>query len=281
MTIDTQSKIVKKLDTQEKEEGSLPLLLQFYRDLVYIQAGAEKHIGVPNVIISGEAINKRIQRGFPLLGFKSLDINWKFLQDVFVKVCAVFAKYTGLFGELPEKLKGPGSGRLLTKKVVTAWFNGKPLPQTALTESVDNGLIQALIHATLKPFLASHSKVLTGFIDPENWRRRYCPVCGGAPDFAYLDTERGSRWLLCSRCDTEWLYKRLECPYCDTTNQDDLLYFTDDEGAYRLYVCEHCKRYLKAVDFQKTSNEVLLPLERLLTLDLDRQAQQKGYVSST
>ena len=38
----------------------------------------------------------------------------------------------------------------------------------------------------------------TDQVDQEKWRRRYCPVCGGNPDIAYLDTERGSRWLVCS-----------------------------------------------------------------------------------
>ena len=56
-----------------------------------------------------------------------------------------------------------------------------------------------------------------------------------------------------------------------------LAYFTDDEGLYRLYVCEQCKRYLKAIDLRQAQAEVLLPLERYYTLDLDAQAQEQGY----
>jgi len=114
-------------------------------------------------------------------------------------------------------------------------------------------------------------------VNQERWRRGYCPICGGNPDFAFLDKERGARWLLCSGCDAEWLFQRLECPYCGTQDQDALAYFTDDEGLYRLYVCERCKRYLKALDLRQAKSEVLLPLERLFTFDIDAQAQEYGY----
>jgi FdhE protein len=96
---------------------------------------------------------------------------------------------------------------------------------------------------------------------------------------AFLKRESGARWLLCSRCDTEWLFQRLECPYCGTQEQNALVFFTDEEELYRLYVCERCKCYLKAVDLRKTEAEVLLPLERLYTIDLDTQAVGKGYHS--
>jgi len=131
----------------------------------------------------------------------------------------------------------------------------------------------------LKPFLFAYSRLLLPEVDQELWRRRYCPVCGGKPDFAYLDKEKGARWLLCSRCDAEWLFLRLQCPYCGTQDQNALAYFTDEEEShlYRLYVCEQCHTYIKAIDLRCTESEVLLPLERVTTLDLDKQVQEKGY----
>jgi len=73
------------------------------------------------------------------------------------------------------------------------------------------------------------------------------------------------------------LFQRLECPHCGNQDQDALDYFTNDDGRYRLYVCERCKGYLKAIDLRQTESEVLLPLERLLTLQFDMQAQEQGY----
>jgi FdhE protein len=125
--------------------------------------------------------------------------------------------------------------------------------------------------------LTTQAEAYKKLVDQEQWRRGYCPVCGGKADFAFLDKEKGARWLLCSRCDTEWLFQRLECPYCGTTNQNELAYFTDDSELYRLYICQRCHTYLKAVDMRKTDSEILLPLERVLTADIDRQGQEKGY----
>ena len=119
-----------------------------------------------------------------------------------------------------------------------------------------------------------------GNVDQERWRRGYCPVCGGSPDFAYLDKERGSRWLVCSRCDTEWLFQRLQCPYCNTQDQNQLAYLTDNDGRYRLYVCDNCQQYLKAIDLQRAKGEVIIYLERLFTLYLDAQAREYGYSRS-
>jgi FdhE protein len=83
--------------------------------------------------------------------------------------------------------------------------------------------------------------------------------------------------LVCSRCDYEWLFQRLQCPYCGNQDQKTLAFFTDDKELYRLYVCEQCRCYLKAIDLRKTETEILLPLERFYTLDLDAQAKEYGY----
>jgi FdhE protein len=129
----------------------------------------------------------------------------------------------------------------------------------------------------MMPVLSAHAHALLPMVPQEEWYKRYCPVCGGEPDFAFLDKERGSRWLLCSRCNAHWLFIRLACPYCDNQDMNTLAYFTDDESLYRLYVCEKCQRYIKAIDIRKTETEVLLPLERIHTLDLDRQAYESNY----
>ena len=218
-----------------------------------------------------------MERGQPLIAFDELALDWPLLRETGNEVTAIFAGYPELFGELPEKMRKSGAGRLLTRKAVKAWFKGAGLPTTISASAASENLLSAIAQATLKPFLAGHAKTLVGRFDPERWRRPYCPICGGSPDFAFLDKERGARWLLCSRCDTEWLFQRLECPCCGTRDQNALAYFTDDEGLYRLYVCEQCKQYLKAIDMRQTGARVLLPLERLYTLDLDRQARENGY----
>ena len=276
MTTDTDSNILKKLSELEKEEGSLPLLLEFYKKLLQILSTAHKRLGTPKYSLSSEALRKRTEEGAPLLSFDEMALDWAQVQDLFAKVTAAFAEYPQLFGEMPERLRKPGAGRLLTKKAVKAWFAGKELPPTIL-EGVSENLMRTIVQATLQPVLTSYANDLISSVDQENWRRGYCPICGGSPDLASLKKDYGARWLLCSRCNTEWLFQRLECPYCGNQEQSTLSFFTDDTELYRLYVCEECKCYLKAIDLRKTDEEVPLPLERFYTIDLDSQAKERGY----
>jgi len=276
--MDPNNEVLKRLEGEGERKGLPPRLLEFYQRLFRIQSGAEKRIGVVKPELNKEIINSRLERGSPLLKFGDLVLDWSLIKDIFTEVTAAFSEFPDLFGELPKSLREPKFHPSLPKKVARAWFERASLPATMPVDDINEYLLlDAVIHATLRPFLVSHSKALLNLVEQERWRRRYCPICGGAPDFAFLDKERGARWLLCSRCDTEWLFQRLECPYCGNQDMDTLAYFTDDEGLYRLYVCELCHKYIKAVDLRRTESEILLLLERVLTLDMDRQAQEKGY----
>ena len=274
MPVKTEA-IISHLRDKERWEGNPPLLLQFHQRLTEIQYEVEQGLTLPESSLTRDTIIQRMACGIPLLSFDDLAIDWVILQDVFTKVSAIFNDYPELFGKLPETLTDPGAGRLLTKKIVKDWFsgNGQPLKSRDINEN----LWGAILQYSLKPFLTSHMQKMYDLIDQNRWRRGYCPICAGSPDFAFLDTETGARWLVCHRCDAEWLFQRLECPYCGTKEQNALAYLTDDKDLYRLYVCEKCHRYLKAIDLRQAKSGVLLPLERLYTLDLDKQARDKGY----
>lgn len=45
----------------------------------------------------------------------------------------------------------------------------------------------------------------------------------------------------------------------------------EESHLYRLYVCEECRSYIKAIDLRCTESEVLLPLERMMAEGMDRQ----------
>jgi len=273
----SDSSSIEKLEEQERKEGTLPPLLEFYLKVLRVQSESEEKIGAPKAGLSKKTVGDRIEQGKPLITFDELDIKWPLLLDVARKVTAVFAEYPQLFGQALENFKESEVDRFFTREAVKAWFEGSSLPAGTVADKPSEYLLENIIQATLSPFLVSHSRALLTEIDPERWRRRYCPICGGIPDFAFLDKESGARWLLCSRCNAEWLFQRLECPYCGTTDQNALAYFTNDEGLYRLYVCEQCKHYLKVIDLRQTGPEVSLPLERLATMDIDTQAREQGY----
>jgi len=281
VTTGTDSKILKRLQEWEEKEGSLPKLLEFYQRLLGIQSGVKSPFDLAKLGLSEEAISNRRGHGSPLLSFDDLSIDWALLQSIFEEVTTLFTDYTEIFGEIPENLKDVSPDPTILKEVTKAWFEGASLPLQMPINGANEALWELIIDATLRPFLVSHCEALLSSVNQEQWRRGYCPICGGNPDFAFLDKERGARWLLCSQCDAEWLFQRLECPYCGTKEPSSLAYFTDDKGLYRLYVCQKCRHYLKAIDLRRADYEVLLPLERFLTLNIDSQAQQNGYSPCT
>lgn len=269
MTGEVDSKILIALGEWEKKEGVLPRPLALYRELLGIQSEAKSGIHV--TALSGAAISARMGQGRPLLEFDDLAIDWVLFRRILERVASVLAREGLDVGDLkncsPE----------LLESATRASYEGDWLPSEKAAESAD--LFKFALNTALQPFLSACAGALIGFVDQERWRRGFCPICGGSPDLAFLDKERGARWLLCSRCDTRWLFQRIECPVCGTQDQNALAYFTEDKGLYRLYVCDKCKCYLKAIDLRQTENEVLLPLERFFTLDLDAQARDKGYTS--
>ena len=271
-------KIIKKLEEEKNKKGSLPQLLEFYQNLLRIESRLGTKIAPPKPRLTKKTINSRLEQGLPLLGFDDLVLDRSLLPEIYVEVSNLFARYPALFGPAVEKLKELEPAHIITPDILKAWFEGARLPLTPSLDESEEALLNNIIQASIQPFLVSYAQVLLPLVNQERWRRGFCPICGGSPDFAFLDEERGARYLLCSRCDTEWLFQRLECPYCGTQDQNDLAYFTDEAGTYRLYVCEHCQRYLKAIDLRQAQAETLLPLERIYTLDLDRQAQERGYL---
>jgi FdhE protein len=144
-------------------------------------------------------------------------------------------------------------------------------------EETDMGLVKMAVDLALQPHLEWAAEQVMPHVDQESWKRGYCPACGGAPDFAVLIEETGARHLLCSRCRSQWLYKRLACPFCNNTDHTKLLYYPSEDEVYRLYVCQACKHYLKAIDLRKATHKVVLAVEPLLTVAMDLAAQEQGY----
>ena len=278
MTNGISSQTLKRLEEWVTKEACSSRFLDFYKSLLLIQAEVEGSIVVPKPELKKETVNDRMASGKPLLKFDELDLDWSLVEDTFNRVVATFGSFTDLFGPVPEGLLKSKRRQKLNKKITKAWFEAKSLPADIAGEDISEPLLINLIQQTLRPFLISHSQALISLVSQEGWRRGYCPICGGGPDIAFLEKEVGERWLMCSRCDTQWRFQRLECPSCGNQDPKSLPFFSDDKGLYRLYVCEKCHTYLKAVDLRNAKTEIFLPLERLMTLDMDQQGQKMGYL---
>lgn len=130
---------------------------------------------------------------------------------------------------------------------------------------------------TFKALLKSYGEQVSQQLNFEDWTGSHCPICGDQPTMAKLAGKEGFRKLYCGRCETEWRYKRLGCPYCHDENASQATFLSlEDNKQYRVYLCDHCKSYIKTVD-ERVCGEVDLFCEDLATKDLDHLARAEGY----
>ena len=266
-------KILKRLAEAEKP---LPSSLEFYRRILAIQS----QIKTPDLSgISQEKVNRNLVQKKPAITFSDLKIDWENTRKLFDELTKVTVEFLAPESEEIDELKRSTSDLKTLEETSKAWFASNTLSDNSTAKNEKfNSLTASILQAAFYPLLSAYSHQLQSLVPQDSWYQRYCPICGGGPDFSFLDKENdGARWLLCSRCDAQWLFYRLVCPHCGNQEQQKLAYLTDDTGLYRLYVCENCRRYIKTIDLRKTETEVLLPLERILTLDLDRQAHESNY----
>lgn len=250
--------VLAALEAAGTEHPDLSPLLDFRRELLV----AQRTVAAPPLSLDAATVRARLQAGQPALVLDDLSLDQATFTALLRRVEQVVQQHW------PDR---PMIGTDLSLNAVRAWYAG------------EGGLDQraaSLIAEALHPFLTQVAKAVRPDLDGVEWYREYCPACGGGPDFAVLERESGARYLLCSRCDTRWRYKRLGCPFCGNEDQCKLAYYPSEDQVYRLYVCDGCRRYLKAIDLRQTNRKLLVPLERLLTTGMDLAAREKDYRST-
>ena len=254
-----------------RQEPDLASYCEFYRKLFQISDQARTEIVETLELADGDALQARLLQGLPLLSFAQLPIEAERFARLAQAIAQVLTDYEVDVGDrsLPAAAEWVS---LAQQRFEEGQAGGE--------QSGGSGeatLAQMAADLALKPYLEWAAEQVLPYVDQPRWRRGYCPVCGGAPDFAFLDEETGARHLLCSRCNSQWLYRRLGCPFCGTADHTKLVYYPSEDGAYRLYVCQECRRYLKTIDLRQVGRSVLLPVERVTTVAMDAAAMQEGY----
>ena len=211
-----------------------------------------------------------------LPSFSVVTIGWSLLSSLAHECVDIMCNFSALSPSSELPLRRLVGNIQMLRRCARAWYERGVTTLTNVDQAVSCA-VSDVLRISLHPFLAAHADALTPFVDQSAWRRSYCPVCGGRPDLSFLDKEQGNRWLLCSRCDAQWLFQRIECPFCENRDPGTLAYFVDDAALYRLYTCDRCRNYIKALDLRQTESPPDLSAERLLTADMDRQAIEQQY----
>jgi FdhE protein len=111
------------------------------------------------------------------------------------------------------------------------------------------------------------------------WDRGYCPVCGSWPLLGEFRGLEQTRFLRCGLCAASWPFPRLRCPFCDTSNHQQLAYFhvEGEQDRFRAATCDACRRYVKMASTLAELSTPMLLVEDLATLHLDLAAADRGF----
>jgi len=256
-------------------------ILEFFEKLLLEQLKTKAQVEIRPLEVSEDRARIRAKEGFPMLSRGDFSINLQLATRLFRSISRI-AK-----GE-NEKLKaevGKIEKALRQKKIDLELCLSKAvegdhsyLSRVAGEGAIDKGVMNFLLYTTIKPFVETMASHLADKVNEELWDKGCCPICGSQPLMGELRGEEGKRIWMCSFCGSQWRGKRLMCPFCENTDHRTLRYFyTEKEKAYRIDVCDKCKRYVKTVDTRQLAHEIFLPVEDLATLHLDILAADKGF----
>jgi len=263
-------KVGERLRQEAAGRPELARTIDLYCALLEVQA---RVVIEPSVVLDAEEAVARLEQGLPLLSLETLAVDDSALAELCDQIVSIVAE------RQPELADALTAARV--------WLNrerqrlGVLAAQYLLEGSIGEGdeaeLLASIFDSALHPFLRSLAQSLAPLVRDGAWYRGICPVCGGEPDFATLGSRNGRRRLVCSRCDTEWTFRRIGCPFCGNDDPRRLGYYPSNDGAYRLSVCGTCRRYIKTVDLREAAGDRLPAVERVLTVGMDLAAEKAGY----
>lgn len=136
-------------------------------------------------------------------------------------------------------------------------------------------LLASIFLQPLAEFAAERSRP-----QPRSETLAICPLCNGRPLVGVLRPEGdgAKRSLICSRCATEWVFRRIVCPACGEETVEKLAIYTADQFQHvRVEACDTCRYYIKTVDLTKNGHAVPV-VDELATIPLNLWAQEHDYV---
>jgi len=246
-------------------------------ELLAAQRRVQSRVPLPSATFDRRKPDSQLHR--PVLQFKDIPVDWSDFRLMVRQTADILKRF--------ETLESPDYDRIQAlardgqiEAVVSSWYESAMAParRKGDPKTPERELLDQVLLLSMRPFLARCAEALLPRMELSEWRQPWCPLCGGEPEFAYINPA-AERLLICGRCTGQWRYDPLACPYCENNDRSRITSFTSRDQRYRLYACDVCHRYLKAYDGRDGSRPALLAVDSIATLPLDAAAIQRGYQS--
>ncbi len=237
---------------------------------------ALEEIDISDVFI--DDIPSRIERGELIADFTRLKVRDSFLSNRISEFFKIISKEKN--EPVESLIPAVQSGEIRFSLLQSALVNrGDYLSKLQREFGIEPLLLISLFVSIYRPIFEAAIELSGKTFDLSRWKKNWCPLCGSFPCMSRLEKDTGKRFLWCMRCNSQWNFKRLKCPFCaeeDTKNLD--FFYLEDGSPYRVDVCRSCHAYLKTIDEKKSASEkVLFLVEDIKTSYLDPLAVNEGF----
>jgi FdhE protein len=275
------NRIISKINVIEKNRPSHKEILDFFKCIIREQHKIKPVIKTERIDINEETAKTQMREGFPLIDKKDIKLDMDSATTLFKNICRVFQRKEKIAPEIKKINQAIRKGEIDLKELFGKLIAGDKAYIDSVGEKTElnRWLLLFLAESSINPLFEAYAEKLKGYVDQEIWLRGYCPVCGSQPVRGELRKDFGERFLECSSCSFKWRFKRVVCPYCGNDDSKKLRFFnTETDGkAYRVDVCEECKKYIKTIDLRELNVEVVPIADDIGTLHLDIIAEKEGY----
>lgn len=272
-----ESREVRELRELKSAQPDLASAADMQIELLNAQRRIQARVPLPSAAFDLRKPDNHERR--PVLQFKDIPIDWSDFRLMIRQTADILRRFETLEASDYDQVQALARDGQI-EMTVASWYDGATAEakRRGAARTHERELFDQVLLLAMRPFLARCAEALMPRIETSDWRQPSCPLCGGEPEFAYINPA-AERLLICSRCTGQWRYDPITCPYCENNDRSRITSFTSRDGYYRIYACDECHRYLKAFDGRDGRRPALLAVDSIATLPLDAAAIQRGYQS--
>jgi formate dehydrogenase maturation protein FdhE len=272
-----ESREVKELRELRDAQPDLAAAADMQIELLGAQRRIQSRVPVPSASFERRKPDNAGRQ--PVLQFKDIPIDWSDFRLMLRQTADILRRFETLDAADYDRLQALTRDAQV-EAIVRAWYESATVSGRRHQDpaSHEREMLDQVMLLSMRPFLARCAEALLPRLELTDWRQPHCPLCGGEPEFAFINPA-AERLLICSRCTGQWRFDAITCPFCENNDRSRITSFTSRDGRYRIYACDECHRYLKAFDGRDGSRPALLAVDSIATLPLDAAAIQRGYQS--
>ena len=227
-----ESREVRELRELKTEQPDLASAADMQIELLNAQRRIQARVPLPSGAFDLRKPDNHERR--PVLQFKDIPIDWSDFRLMVRQTADILRRFETLEAADYDQVQTLArDGRIET--VVASWYETQMAEarRQAPARTHERELLDQILLLAMRPFLARCAEALMPRIELTDWRRPSCPLCGGEPEFAYINPA-AERLLICSRCTGQWRYDAITCPYCENSDRGRITSFTSRDGRYRI-----------------------------------------------